>query len=86
MLRRLSPIVSENELAHALQLQIHRAGGDQITALFDDDMVRQPASLVVHATSLFQTFEPVPFEKRRCRTDQRIPTVARHIGNLLHYP
>ena len=45
MVRRLGPFIIEHELAHAVELQIHRAGGDQLAAVLDDDVVRQPAGL-----------------------------------------
>jgi hypothetical protein len=64
-----------------MQLQIHRAGGDQLAALFDHDMMRQPAGLIVDATGLFR----LSSQSRRngVAAPTSVPTFARRF-NLLH--
>src|SRR5215510_2083681 len=47
-------------------------------------MVRQPTGFFADTAGLLETIQPVPLHKRRTGTQQTIPGLARHSGNLAY--
>ena len=72
-LRGVGPAVVEHELAHAVALEIQRAGGQQPVALVQRQMLGLPARFGAHAGRFFETGQPVPLQERRAAIHQGIP-------------
>src|SRR5262249_8022033 len=78
--RRTGPAVVEDELALTVALHVERTGADQLFAVPERQMLRQPARLRGDAARLLEPREPVPFEKRRPRADERVPRRPRDLA------
>ena len=72
-LRGVGPAVVEHEFAHAVALEIQRAGGPQPVALVQRQVLGLPARFGPHAGRIFETGQPVPLEKRRTAIHQGVP-------------
>src|SRR5918999_4437684 len=82
MMGGVGPLVIEDELSHAVELEIHRAAGNQLSRAFDYQMVRQPAGFLVDAAGLFQALQPMPLEERRAVAEQCIPLLPANFTNF----
>src|SRR6185369_7851177 len=72
------PFVVENKLAHAVELEIHRARADQASAALGHEMMRYPARVFLDTAGCFQRVEPIPAHERRPAVEQAVPFVARN--------
>src|SRR5216684_1556287 len=81
----VSPRVIENELSHAVALEVQRAGSDEMVVLIEGKMLGLPAGLGRDTARLLHGSEPVPLKKRRTLPDQSIPALAVNLGHALDY-
>ncbi len=78
-LGRVGPSVIENELAHAVGLEVERARGDDLFfgTLANDEMIRRPSGVARGRAGLLHRAQPIPFDKRRVvGREQTVPHLA----------
>src|SRR5260370_3992972 len=82
-LGRIGPSVIEDELAHAVSLQVERTGGDDLFfwPLATDQMVRGPSGVARRGAGLFHRAQPVPFDEWGVVGGEQ--TVPRGAGNFV---
>ena len=85
-LGRVGPSVIEDELAHAVSLQVERTRGDDLFfgTLANDQMIRRPSGVARGRARLLHRAQPVPFDERRVvGREQTVPRVARDFVDSL---